>query len=120
MVRYWNIQLSDMMWNSMDWMNRQSSLNGGQVRLDRDGKFRAVIAMNDPGVPNWLDTGGNSEGAIMLRWTEASSGPAPILRLINLAELRSHLPPETLFVSPEERDAQLRLRRRGVQLRRRW
>ena len=119
-VRYWNIQLSDLMWNSVDWMNRQSSLNGGQARLDGDGKFRAVIAADDPGVPNWLDTGGNHEGAIMLRWTEASSGPAPTLRLVNLADLRSHLPPETPFVSPEERDSQLRARRRGVQLRRRW
>ncbi|MBK6299365.1 MAG: hypothetical protein IPF48_16415 [Sphingomonadales bacterium] len=119
-VRYWNIQLSDMMWNSVDWMNRQSSLNGGQARLDGDGKFRAVIAVDDPGVPNWLDTGGHHEGAIMLRWTEASSGPAPTLRLVNLADLRSHLPPETAFVSPEERDGQLRARRRGVQLRRRW
>ena len=119
-VRYWNIQLSDLMWNSVDWMNRQSSLNGGQARLDGDGKFRAVIAVDDPGVPNWLDTGGHHEGAIMLRWTEASSGPAPTLRLVNLADLRSHLPPDTPFVSPEEREGQLRARRRGVQLRRRW
>lgn len=119
-VRYWNIQLSDLMWNSVDWMNRQSSLNGGQARLDGDGKFRAVVAADDPGVPNWLDTGGHHEGAIMLRWTEASSGPAPTLRLVNLADLRSHLPPDTPFVSPEERDGQLRARRRGVQLRRRW
>ncbi len=119
-VRYWNVQLSDMLWNSVDWMNRQSSLNGGQARLDGDGRFRAVIALEDPGVPNWLDPGGNSEGAIMLRWTEASSGPEPRLRLINLADLRGELPEDTPSVSPEVREAQLRSRRRGVQLRRRW
>lgn len=66
-VRYWNVQLSDMVWNSVDWMNRQSSLNGAQARIDSDGRFRAVIALEDPGVPNWLDPGGNCEGAIMLR-----------------------------------------------------
>lgn len=119
-VRYWNIQLSDMLWNSVDWMNRQSSLNGGQARLDSDGKFRAVIAMDDPGVPNWLDTGGNGEGAIMLRWTEASSGPAPMLKLVDLADLRAQLPMDTPRVSPEERDEQVRARRRSVQMRRRW
>jgi hypothetical protein len=119
-VRYWNIQLSDMMWNSVDWMNRQSSLNGGQARLDSDGKFRAVIAVDDPGVPNWLDTGGNSEGAIMLRWTEASSGPAPMLKLVDLADLRAQLPADTPRVSPEKRDEQVRARRRSVQMRRRW
>jgi hypothetical protein len=119
-VRYWNIQLSDMMWNSVDWMNRQSSLNGGQARIDADGKFRAVIALEDPGIPNWLDPGGNNAGAIMLRWTEASSGPAPTLRLVNLADLHAQLPDDTPIISVQKREEQLRARRRSVQLRRRW
>jgi hypothetical protein len=119
-VRYWNVQLSDMMWNSIDWMNRQSSLNGGQARIDDDGKFRAVIAVDDPGVPNWLDTGGNNEGAIMLRWTGANSGPAPTLSIINVADLNSHLPKGTPVVSNADREEALRTRRRAVQWRRRW
>jgi hypothetical protein len=119
-VRYWNVQLSDMMWNSIDWMNRQSSLNGGQARIDDDGKFRAVIAVDDPGVPNWLDTGGNSEGAIMLRWTGASSGPAPVLRVIDVADLKRHLPAGVPTVSRTDRESQLRARRRAAQWRRRW
>jgi len=119
-VLYWNVQLSDMMWNGIDWMNRQSSLNGGQARLDSDGRFRAIIAIADPGVPNWLDTGGNREGAIMLRWTRASSGPAPSLRVIDAASLRDHLPDDTPVISPDERERQLRARRRSVQMRRRW
>lgn len=119
-VRYWNVQLSDMLWNSVDWMNHQSSLNGGQARIDSDGRFRAVIALEDPGVPNWLDPGGNGEGAIMLRWTEASSGPQPSLRLIDLVDLRAQLPADTPAVLPDVREGQLRARRRGVQMRRRW
>jgi hypothetical protein len=119
-VRYWNVQLADMLWNSIDWINHQSSLNGGQARLDGDGKFRAVIALEDPGVPNWLDPGANSEGAIMLRWTEASSGPEPTLQLLDLDDLRAQLPVDTPVVSTEAREAQLRSRRRGAQLRRRW
>ena len=119
-VRYWNVQLSDMVWNSIDWMNRQSSLNGGQARIDSDGRFRAVIALDDPGVPNWLDPGGNSDGAVMLRWTEASSGPQPSLRLVDLADLRGAIPADTPIISPQMRESQLRARRRGVQLRRRW
>jgi hypothetical protein len=76
--------------------------------------------VDDPGVPNWLDTGGNSEGAIMLRWTEASSGPAPTLRLITLRDLRAQLPDDTPSISNQKREEQLRTRRRSVQLRRRW
>ncbi|TVV77185.1 hypothetical protein FOY91_02150 [Sphingomonas solaris] len=119
-VRYWNVQLGDLVWNTIDWVNWQSSLNGGQARLDDDGRFRAVIALDDPGVPNWLDPGGNTEGAIMLRWTEASDGPAPMLTPVRLDRLRNHLPHDTPAVTPAERDDALRRRRTGAQLRRRW
>jgi hypothetical protein len=119
-VRYWNVQLADPLWNTIDWLNRQSSLNGGQAMLDGDGRFRAVIAADDPGVPNWLDAGGWQDGAIMLRWTEASDAPAPTLRLIRREDLRAALPPETPTIAPHQRQEALRRRRRGVQLRRRW
>jgi len=118
--RYWNVQLNDMAWNTVDWMNHQSSLNGGQARIDADGRFRAVIALDDPGVPNWLDPGGISEGSIMVRWTGASSGPEPKLTLINQSDLRDHLPVETPEISAGEREIALRARRRAVQMRRRW
>jgi hypothetical protein len=118
--RYWNVQLSDMVWNSIDWMNHQSSLNGGQARIDGDGTFRAVIAIDDPGVPNWLDPAGNHEGAIMLRWTGASSGPVPTLRMVRQDELHVYLPAETPLITPEARRERLTHRRRAVQLRRRW
>jgi hypothetical protein len=119
-VRYWNIQLNDWIWNTIDWFNHQSSLNGGQATVDPDGKFRAVIALEDPGIPNWLDPGGYREGSLMLRWTEASSGPEPKLRIVPAAELRSHLPASTPEVTPAMRRASLEKRRRGAQLRRRW
>jgi hypothetical protein len=119
-MRYWNIQLNDRMWNSIDWFNHQSSLNGGQAVLDADGKFRAVISLEDPGVPNWLDPAGRNEGSLMLRWTEADTGPEPKVRIVPLAELRSHLPASTGTVTPEARDSALRARRRGAQFRRRW
>lgn len=119
-VRYWNVQLNDPLWNTVDWFNHQSSLNGGQAVIDTDGKFRAVISVDDPGVPNWLDPGGNREGSLMLRWTEASSGPAPSLRVVSFADVRDHLPSSTATVTPEMRSAALRIRRRGAQLRRRW
>lgn len=119
-VRYWNVQLSDPLWNAIDWMNHQSSLNGGQARLDGDGRFRAVVSHADPGVPNWLDPAGYPEAGIMLRWTEASSGPSPSLRVVPLADLRAYLPGDTPAITAEQRQTALRERRRSVQLRRRW
>jgi hypothetical protein len=117
---YWNVQLSDPLWNTIDWVNRQGSLNGGQARVDEDGRFRAVISLTDPGVPNWLDPGGYRDGAVMMRWTRASEGPVPTLRVVSEQELRQHLPASTPVVTPEMRDIALRARRRSAQLRRRW
>lgn len=119
-VRYWNIQLNDAYWNTIDWINHQSSLNARQAVLDEDGRFRAVISVDDPGVPNWLDPAGRSEGSLMLRWTEASSGPEPRLSLVPFSSIREVLPATTPIVSPHARAEALRLRRRGAQLRRRW
>lgn len=119
-VRYWNIQVNDSLWNTIDWLQHQSSINGGQAKLDDDGKFRAVICPTDPAVPNWLDTGGHLSGSLMLRWMQASSGPEPRLSVVPLAQVRDYLPPTTPVISAEQRRQQLQARRRGAQLRSRW
>jgi len=118
--RYWNVQLNDPLFNTMEYVQRQSSLNGHQARLDSDGRFRAVLSLTDPGVPNWLDTAGYARGTLVGRWYESSSTPMPTLRRVRLAELRKHLPADTPLVSDEERRVLLSERRVGAQLRRRW
>jgi Protein of unknown function (DUF1214) len=118
--RYWNIELTDMLMSAIDYTNRQSSLNGFTARLDKDGKFRAVISATDPGVPNWLDTGGYAKGTMFGRWTECDSGPVPTVTKVKLVNVRTYLPADTPVVTTAARDASLRLRRKGAQLRRRW
>lgn len=119
-VRYWSFMIADDLFATIDWTNRQSSLNGYQARLDSDGRFRGVVAARDPGVPNWLDTGGVLSGALQGRWNQASSAPHPSIKRVRLAELRDHLPPDTPVTTPEERDSALRERRLGAQMRRKW
>ena len=119
-VRYWSFMLADELFATIDWTNHQSSLNALQARLDADGRFRGVLSLRDPGVPNWLDTGGYLRGVIQNRWNQASSAPCPTLKRIKLAELREHLPKDTPTVTPAERDRMLRARRRGAQMRRKW
>jgi len=64
---YWGIQLANGLWNTLDFANRQTSLNAAQAHLDPDGMFRAVISQADPGVANWLDTLGHHQGSVHLR-----------------------------------------------------
>ena len=118
--RYWQALVGDDRFCTVDWVNRQSSLNDSQARIDGDGHFRAVISRLDPGVPNWLDKGDYPWGIIQMRWNLASSYPDPTMRKVPFAELRDHLPADTPVVTPEERREGLRRRREGAQLRRIW
>lgn len=118
--RYWNVQLNDELWNAVEYIYRQSSLNGHQARIDSDGRFRAVISLEDPGVHNWLDPGETLRGMLIGRWLGCSSNPVPTLKRVPLVDLRKHLPADTPTITAEERAAQLRARRIGGQLRRRW
>jgi len=117
---YWNIQLNDPYFNALEYVYRLSSTNGAMARLSSDGKFRAVIALDDPGVPNWLDPAGYTEGGIYGRWYDCDSEPLPTIRRVKLAELRDHLPADTPVVTPEERAEELRIRVRACQRRKRW
>jgi hypothetical protein len=118
--RYWNVQLNDQIWNTLEFVWRQSSLNGHQAKLDSDGRFRAVISGTDPGVPNWLDTVGRQQGTIVGRWYRCSTNPVPTLTKVKLAEVRDCLPPDTPFVTQDERSRSIRDRARGAQMRIRW
>lgn len=117
---YWNVQVNDPYFNTVEFVYRQISLNGHTAHVDSDGKFRAVLAHEDPGVHNWLDSGNFTEGTVIGRWQQCSSTPLPTLKRVKFAELRDHLPEDTRIVSEEEREDMLRARRIGAQLRRRW
>jgi hypothetical protein len=112
--RYWNVQLGDIWFQSLDWVNHQSSLNDHQAVLDDDGVFRAVVSHRDPGIANWLDTAGTAQGCITYRWNQATTAPVPTLRLVSFAELDAHLPPGTERVSPAQRADTLARRRRAA------
>ena len=92
---YWSVSLGNFWWETIDYANRQSSLNGHQAVLDPDGVFRAVVAHRDPGVANWLDTAGNHHGAMIFRWLRAAAAPVPEVKVVEFDELDRQLPPST-------------------------
>jgi hypothetical protein len=117
---YWNIQLNDPYFNAVEYVYRLGSTNGGMAKIDSDGKLRAVISLEDPGVPNWLDPGGYTEGTIYGRWYECDTEPLPLIKRVPLAKVRDHLPTGTPLVTQAQRAEQIRERVRAAQRRRRW
>jgi hypothetical protein len=118
--RYWNFQLNDPYFNAIEYVYRLSSTNGHFATISSDGRLRAVISLTDPGVPNWLDPAGFTQGTIYGRWYDCDSCPTPTLRRVKSADIRRYLPVDTPLVAPQQREAELRRRVRGCQRRRRW
>jgi hypothetical protein len=116
-ARYWSVQLCSLWFETLDYTNRQTSLNGHQAHVDADGRLRCVVAHRDPGVPNWLDAAGHTEGMLQYRFIWADTTPHPTLRTLPFERLREVLPADTPALTPEERRAAIAVRQDHMQRR---
>jgi hypothetical protein len=73
-----------------------------------------VVAHQDPGIANWLDTAGHSQGPIILRCVRTETAPVPTTRLVSFDRLAEELPPGTRRVSSGQRAAAIDVRRKAV------
>jgi len=113
-VKYWSLQLADYFYQTIDYRFHPTSINNHQARLDADGKVRIVLSPQDPGVPNWVATGGFDKAFGQWRWYLSDRFPIPEAKVVKLADVRRFLPAETPAVTPEQRRAEMRSRRREV------
>ena len=111
---YWSISLGNPWLETINYGRHQSSLNGHQSAVDADGLVRFVLAARDPGVANWLDTAGFSNGAMLLRCVRTESAPVPVSRIVKIDEVAAKLPSDTQMTSPAERAGVIAARRRAV------
>ena len=82
------------LWNrhmqTFDYLNRQVTLNRRQTKLEPDGSFRIVVAAEDPGTPNWLDTEGRKFGLVFFRFMLPESEiETPRAQLVPIESLRA-------------------------------
>jgi hypothetical protein len=58
------------------------------MELGPGGSFRIVISQQDPGVPNWLDTGGHRRGTMFWRFLLPKEDPeTPRCRVVPVTEV---------------------------------
>ena len=90
--RFANVVLWNRFIQSLDYTTRQISLNRTQTTLEPDGSFKIVIAGSDPGVPNWLDTEGRTDGMVWWRFLLPEENIEPLIsRVVPLPEVKSAL-----------------------------
>jgi hypothetical protein len=111
---YWSYSLGNQWWETIHYGRHQSSLNAHQAKIDADGILRVVVSSRDPGLANWLDTAGHSNGAMILRCVRTETAPTPSARVVKVAEVLAELPADTAMVSTAERAAIIQARRRAV------
>lgn len=92
---YWQILVADDRFSTVDWVNRQSSLNDVQARIDPGGWFRGVVFKRDPGVHNWLDKADWPWGILKARFYKAGKFPDVTVTKVPVANVLDHLPAGT-------------------------
>lgn len=86
-TRWWSVTVENIWHECIDPRRRHSSItNAGAIRNDRGGA-RIVVAATDPGVGNWLDTGGRHRGFVTVRWLDNPDPPPVTTRVLPIAEV---------------------------------
>ncbi|MBU9762902.1 hypothetical protein FR943_03395 [Mycobacterium sp. TNTM28] len=89
-------------WTITDnYWDQQTSLNNGQAiqNLDEngnpDGTYTVVISKNDPGVANWVSTGGLNQGTISIRFQgvdpDSSDAPTVTTTVVKLDDVKDNV-----------------------------
>lgn len=88
-ARYWNLTLENRWHEIGDYLHRPTSLTLEGVESEPDGSVEFLIAHEDPGHPNWLDTSGHNFGFMTFRWVDGESMDVtmPETRLVKLADI---------------------------------
>ncbi|MEM9327410.1 MAG: DUF1214 domain-containing protein [Bacteroidota bacterium] len=84
---YWNFQLNNYWMESLDYRYHQVTLNKHSARTHTDGTVRLVVAHQDPGLPNWIDTAHHEQGTMCLRWVKAQDWPTPSTQVVSFNSL---------------------------------
>ncbi len=105
-----------------DTRNQQTSLNNSQAIKNADGTYTIVVSKNDPGVANWVSTGGLNQGTISMRFQgvdpDATNNPTVTTRVVKLSEVEGIVSdPSDPNYNPEQlnydRDQQIAERQAG-------
>lgn len=103
---FWMMTNMGMMFNSMDYLYRPVSYSPSRAKTDRDGMVRLILAHQDPGLHNWMDTQGFERGVLCNRNMMTGQQTNFCTRVGKHAQLATALP-DSPRISLEERQRQM-------------
>lgn len=111
---YNSLQLASWWYRSIDAHLLQTGLSAAQAACDAQGVITAVVSAQDPGIVNWVQTGGNKHLLPMIRWQGLgpdSAAPWHEMRIVPLRDLAQALDGGSAEIDARARAAQLAARR---------
>jgi hypothetical protein len=122
-AKYLGFELADPWLASLDYIQHSGSLNITQAKPDMHGYYTYVIAATDPGVHNWLDTRGLTEGSLFIRW-QAFPNTVKIIddaivsqQVVKLANISQAIQGDSFKETPDSRKTILAARAQSYQRR---
>jgi hypothetical protein len=89
---HFNFQLNNHWMESLDYRFHHIHVNSKTATWRDDGSVRVVVAHDDPGVPNWIETAGHTLGTMCWRWVKPADmdrAPEPHCRVVPVGEVAS-------------------------------
>ena len=116
-ARYFVVPVTNLWTVTGNYWDEQTSLNNAQAVANPDGSYTFVISPTDPGVHNWVSTGGLNKGTVSIRFQDldltSSATPTVTSAVVAVSELAAVLPPTTTYVTAAQRQSQLSVRKAG-------
>ena len=113
---YNSLQTANWWYQSIDSHRLQTGLSLAQTIPNADNTVTTVVSTQDPGIHNWVDTGGFKDLLPMIRWQGLSpeqvrEGPRLWIDVVPFGQLDRYLPKDIARVDAAGREAQVEARR---------
>ena len=74
----WNFQLNNYWMESLDYRYFTICINKASAVYEADGSVKVIVAHQNPGLPNWINTCHHDEGTMLWRWYRLKPGEKPV------------------------------------------
>ncbi|CAK9890379.1 MULTISPECIES: DUF1214 domain-containing protein [Pseudomonas] len=85
---FWNLQINNYWMESLDYRYHRICLNKHSAQYNDQGGVRLILSARDPGLPSWLETAGQRQGTLCLRWVGAIEHVHPTTRIVKTDSLK--------------------------------